>query len=57
MASYHNLTDNSFLTEWWGPTLDFRPGSLLPDFPTKLYERGQFAKIPFIAGADLDDGE
>ncbi|KAH6906711.1 triacylglycerol lipase 3 [Coprinopsis sp. MPI-PUGE-AT-0042] len=55
-ASYNQLTDNTFLQEWWGPTLDQRPGSLFPDFPSRLYERGQFAKIPFIAGADLDEG-
>ncbi|KAH6896272.1 triacylglycerol lipase 3 [Coprinopsis sp. MPI-PUGE-AT-0042] len=55
-ASYNHLTDNTFLQEWWGPTLDQRPGSLFPDFPSRLYERGQFARIPFIAGADLDEG-
>jgi acetylcholinesterase len=56
-SNYAKPADESFLDEWWGPTLDFnRPGSLLPDFPSRMYERGQFARIPFIGGNNLDEG-
>ncbi|RDB17235.1 Lipase 1 [Hypsizygus marmoreus] len=37
------------------PTLD-GPSGLFPDIPSKLFARGQFARIPFIAGTVLDEG-
>ncbi|RDB17237.1 Lipase 2 [Hypsizygus marmoreus] len=37
------------------PTLD-GPGGLFPDVPSKLFARGQFARIPFIARTVLDEG-
>ncbi|KAH6896263.1 triacylglycerol lipase 3 [Coprinopsis sp. MPI-PUGE-AT-0042] len=55
-AGYQNPADPSFLIDWWQPTIDSRPGSLLPDFPSKLYRQGKFARIPFIAGGNLDEG-
>ncbi|KAH6896303.1 triacylglycerol lipase 3 [Coprinopsis sp. MPI-PUGE-AT-0042] len=39
----------------WTPTLDPGPGSLLPDFASRLYEQGRFARIPFISGTNLDE--
>ena len=40
----------------WGPTIDIGKGSVYPDYPSKLYAKGRFARIPFIAGTNLDDG-
>jgi len=37
------------------PTID-GPGGLYPDYPSKLFARGHFAKLPFIAGTNLDEG-
>ena len=39
----------------WVPTLD-GPGGVFPDLPSRLYAKGQFAKIPFISGTNLDEG-
>ncbi|KAG5220602.1 feruloyl esterase [Salix suchowensis] len=39
----------------WDPTID-GPGGILPDIPSKLLARGQFARLPFIAGTVLDEG-
>ncbi|KAL0945837.1 hypothetical protein HGRIS_012120 [Hohenbuehelia grisea] len=39
----------------WVPSLD-GAGGLFPDFPSKLYAKGQFARLPFISGANLDEG-
>ncbi|TFK25302.1 triacylglycerol lipase 3 [Coprinopsis marcescibilis] len=39
----------------WGPTVD-GPRGLLPDIPSRLLKDGKFAKIPFIAGTNLDEG-
>ncbi|KAJ7700400.1 esterase 1 [Mycena rosella] len=38
----------------WYPVLD-GPGGLIPDLPSVLFERGQFARLPFIAGTNLDE--
>ena len=38
------------------PTLD-GPNGLIPDYPSKLFAKGQFACVPFIAGTNLDEGE
>ena len=37
------------------PTID-GPHGLLPDIPSNLLKAGRFAKLPFIAGTNLDEG-
>ncbi|KAF9017699.1 alpha/beta-hydrolase [Hymenopellis radicata] len=39
----------------FGPTLD-GPLGLFPDFPSRLFSQGKFARLPFIAGTNLDEG-
>ena len=39
-----------------GPALD-GPNGLIPDYPSSLLARGKIACVPFIAGANLDEGE
>jgi carboxylesterase type B len=39
----------------FGPTID-GPGGLYPDIPSRLFAKNQFAKLPFIAGTNLDEG-
>ncbi|KAJ6521535.1 extracellular triacylglycerol lipase precursor [Mycena vulgaris] len=39
----------------WGPVLD-GPEGLIPDLPSVLFARGQFAKLPFISGTNKDEG-
>ncbi|KAJ7584694.1 extracellular triacylglycerol lipase precursor [Mycena floridula] len=39
----------------WAPTLD-GPQGLYPDLPSVLFRSGQFARLPFIAGTNLDEG-
>ncbi|KAJ7912074.1 extracellular triacylglycerol lipase precursor [Mycena leptocephala] len=39
----------------WAPAID-GPGGILPDLPSKLFAAGQFARLPFIAGMNLDEG-
>ncbi|TFK25315.1 triacylglycerol lipase 3 [Coprinopsis marcescibilis] len=39
----------------WLPIIDGGGGSL-PDFPSKLYQQGKFAKIPYIIGTNVDEG-
>ncbi|KAJ7770442.1 extracellular triacylglycerol lipase precursor [Mycena metata] len=39
----------------WVPVLD-GPNGLLPDLPSVLLEKGKFARLPFIAGSNLDEG-
>ena len=39
----------------WVPTID-GPGGLIADLPSKLYTKGEFARVPFIAGTNLDEG-
>ncbi|KAJ3510827.1 hypothetical protein NMY22_g15853 [Coprinellus aureogranulatus] len=46
-----SLADNP-----WTPTLDIGEGSVYPDYASRLYAKGQFAKLPFIAGTNLDEG-
>ena len=40
----------------WTPTLDTGRNSLYPELASGLYSRGRFAKLPFIAGTNLDEG-
>jgi len=37
------------------PTIDGL-GGVFPDFPSKLFAKGQFAHLPFISGTNLDEG-
>ncbi|THV00777.1 extracellular triacylglycerol lipase precursor [Dendrothele bispora CBS 962.96] len=37
------------------PAID-GPGGVYPDFPSKLFAEGHFSKLPFIAGANQDEG-
>ncbi|KAJ7510728.1 esterase 1, partial [Mycena galericulata] len=39
----------------WDPALD-GPGGIIPDHPSVLFKRGQFARLPFIIGNNLDEG-
>ncbi|KAJ7136677.1 extracellular triacylglycerol lipase precursor [Mycena epipterygia] len=39
----------------WDPVID-GPGGLLPDLPSVLIKRGQFARLPFITGTNQDEG-
>ncbi|KAJ7742577.1 extracellular triacylglycerol lipase precursor [Mycena metata] len=36
----------------WDPVID-GPGGIIPDLPSVLFKRGQFAKLPFISGTNL----
>ena len=38
------------------PTID-GPGGLYPDIASRLLKQGHFAKLPFIAGTNLDEGK
>lgn len=40
----------------WIITVD-GPGGLYPDLPSRFFQRGQFARLPFIAGTNLDEGK
>ncbi|KAG6867645.1 hypothetical protein C0993_012828 [Termitomyces sp. T159_Od127] len=37
------------------PTID-GPDGLYPDIPSRLFAKGQFARVPFITGTNLDEG-
>ncbi|KAJ7719236.1 esterase 1 [Mycena maculata] len=39
----------------WVPTID-GPGGIIPESPSQLLQAGNFAHIPFIAGAAIDEG-
>ncbi|KAK7019641.1 hypothetical protein VNI00_018026 [Paramarasmius palmivorus] len=39
----------------WDPTVDGY-GGFIPDLPSRLFKKGIFAKLPFIAGTNLDEG-
>ncbi|KAJ7130370.1 extracellular triacylglycerol lipase precursor [Mycena epipterygia] len=39
----------------WVPVID-GPGGLIPDLPSVLFKRGQFSRLPFITGTNLDEG-
>jgi hypothetical protein len=40
----------------WTPTLDIGQNSVYPDLASRVYSRGRFAKLPFIAGTNRDEG-
>lgn len=50
-VTLENIINNLF----WTPTID-GPGGVFPDLASRLYSRGQFARLPFIAGTNLDEG-
>ena len=55
--SYLEPTDGSYRNGLaFTPTLDPGPGSLFPEFTSRLYKEGKFARIPFISGTNLDEG-
>uniref|UniRef100_A0A0W0F594 Carboxylesterase type B domain-containing protein n=1 Tax=Moniliophthora roreri TaxID=221103 RepID=A0A0W0F594_MONRR len=39
----------------WSPAID-GPGGFIPDLPSRLFKKGIFARLPFIAGTNLDEG-
>ncbi|KAJ7292498.1 extracellular triacylglycerol lipase precursor [Mycena rebaudengoi] len=39
----------------WDPVLD-GAGGLIPELPSVLFKKGKFARLPFIAGTNLDEG-
>ncbi|KAF7305595.1 Carboxylic ester hydrolase [Mycena chlorophos] len=39
----------------WQPLID-GPGGLIPELPSALFKKGQFTKLPFISGTNLDEG-
>ena len=39
----------------FAPAVD-GPDGLIPDLPSKLLAMGHFARVPFIAGTNLDEG-
>ncbi|KAE9389992.1 esterase 1 [Gymnopus androsaceus JB14] len=39
----------------WSPAIDGM-GGFIPELPSLLFSKGVFAKIPFIAGTNLDEG-
>ncbi|KAJ3802306.1 esterase 1 [Lentinula aff. detonsa] len=39
----------------WSPAIDGE-GGFMPELPSLLFSKGTFAKIPFIAGTNLDEG-
>ncbi|KAE9397249.1 esterase 1 [Gymnopus androsaceus JB14] len=51
------VTAQNDLTEQfpWSPTIDGL-GGFIPELPSLLFAKGIFAKIPFIAGTNLDEG-
>ncbi|KAJ3524755.1 hypothetical protein NMY22_g10863 [Coprinellus aureogranulatus] len=57
-ATTEEITE-AILQTWnnhWAPVVDKGRGSVFPDFASRLYEKGKFARIPFIAGTNLDEG-
>ncbi|KAE9385802.1 esterase 1 [Gymnopus androsaceus JB14] len=51
------VTAQNDLTEQfpWSPAID-GIGGFMPELPSLLFSKGIFAKIPFIAGTNLDEG-
>ncbi|KAJ7448285.1 esterase 1 [Mycena galericulata] len=39
----------------WEPVLD-GPDGFIPDYPSVLFKRGHFSRLPFIIGNNLDEG-
>ncbi|CAK5266221.1 unnamed protein product [Mycena citricolor] len=39
----------------WDPVID-GPGGLIPELPSLMLAKGEFSKLPFIAGTNMDEG-
>ncbi|KAF4456458.1 hypothetical protein F53441_1408 [Fusarium austroafricanum] len=50
-APFDGRTYRSYF--YWAPTMD---GHMFPDFPSKLYEKGDFAKVPLLSGSCTNEG-
>lgn len=50
------LSTVTFADLVWVPTVDTGKGSIYPDYPSRLFAKGRFAKLPFIAGNNRDEG-
>ncbi|KAF5310301.1 hypothetical protein D9611_012082 [Ephemerocybe angulata] len=50
------LANAQGLSHPWAPMLDTGRGSVYPDYASRLYAKGHFARLPFIAGTNRDEG-
>ncbi|KAF4951062.1 hypothetical protein FSARC_13008 [Fusarium sarcochroum] len=50
-APFDGRTYQSYF--YWAPTTD---GDMFPDFPTNLYEKGDFVKVPLLSGSCTNEG-
>jgi len=51
-----NALENAPEAFGFDPTID-GPGGLFPDIASRLLAKGHFARLPFIAGTNLDEGK
>ncbi|KAJ3541390.1 hypothetical protein NMY22_g3906 [Coprinellus aureogranulatus] len=40
----------------WTPAIDRGEGSVFSEYASRVYREGRFARVPFIAGTNLDEG-
>ncbi|KAJ3511668.1 hypothetical protein NMY22_g15578 [Coprinellus aureogranulatus] len=40
----------------WAPAIDRGEGSVFSEYASRVYREGRFARVPFIAGTNLDEG-
>ncbi|KAH7252142.1 Alpha/Beta hydrolase protein [Fusarium tricinctum] len=50
-APFDGRTYRSYF--YWAPTTD---GDMFPDYPSKLYEKGDFVKVPILSGSCTNEG-
>ncbi|KAF5665927.1 lipase 2 [Fusarium heterosporum] len=50
-APFDGRTYRSYF--YWAPTTD---GDMFPDYPSKLYENGDFVKVPLLSGSCTNEG-
>ncbi|KAG5658830.1 hypothetical protein KAF25_007383 [Fusarium avenaceum] len=50
-APFDGRTYQSYF--YWAPTTD---GDMFPDYPSKLYEKGDFVKVPILSGSCTNEG-
>ncbi|EXM36263.1 hypothetical protein V3481_005217 [Fusarium oxysporum f. sp. vasinfectum] len=50
-APFDGRTYRSYF--YWAPTTD---GDMFPDLPSKLYEKGEFVKVPLLSGSCTNEG-
>ncbi|KAJ7720798.1 esterase 1 [Mycena metata] len=53
MAGWNAADAQSSELFLWTPTID---GALLPDLPSRIWANGNFSRVPFICGTNLDEG-